>query len=188
MPGSGKICCNKAEGCIVSPASVAAGAVPDGYDLHYSAAPLSTLHCALAEFAAAAVAAVPFSPLGGGRFAPERVDPVGDGLQVGRVNAGAVPAKVVYYQPLGDGAGEQLVGEPVGEDSSLPAGVEPAVAFGAGFVAGPVPAGAEFGAVLRNGAALVNFAPEAFFRGETSGVLSGRGFHRVNVSVTPESS
>jgi hypothetical protein len=45
------------------------------------------------------------------RGAAEQVRPVADGLQMARLDAGAVSAKVINREPCGDGAGRELEDE-----------------------------------------------------------------------------
>lgn len=76
-----------------------------------------------------------------GRLTPPAVLPVGDGLQVGGVDAGAIAAEVVNGQSLGDWTDQELVREP------MRSGVcEPAVAVRQG--ARPLPAGEQVGGAL----------------------------------------
>jgi hypothetical protein len=82
------------------------------------------------------------------------------GVEVVRPYAGMHSAEVVEIKTVGDGSDDQLVGHPVRR-------LLPLVPFGAPVPvpvrgAGPEPTGAELGALLRQRAVTIDFAPEPF--------------------------
>lgn len=77
------------------------------------------------------------------RAGAEDVHPQRDGLHVAGADTDDVPAKMVQRQAGGDRAGRILVGEAVGADGLLRAGLDEEDAVAAfGLTAGPLPANA----------------------------------------------
>ena len=102
--------------------------------------------------------------------ASARVDLVSDRFHVSRVDTKTNATQVVNGEPFRDRSYQQFVSEAVGVHVT-PGNLKVAIAVVC-RPSRPEPAGAKFGAVVRDGSALLNLRPKALFR-------STLGLHRI---------